>query len=101
MKMRSWLLLAVLSYSGIAGAQRIDALGPDVRKVLHLSTPKAILEQFARLHITERSDVFGHNYLFIICLLTGRSNTDIKIRFPPRPLSPEKGRVWRLTTRQD
>lgn len=44
MKMRSWLLLAVLSYSGIAGAQRIDALGPDVRKVLHSSTPKAILE---------------------------------------------------------
>jgi len=45
--MRSWpslLYLAVLSYSGLAHAQRIDALGPEVRKLLRVSTPKVILE---------------------------------------------------------
>jgi imidazolonepropionase-like amidohydrolase len=45
--MRSWLplfSLAVLSYSAPADAQRVDALGPEVRKYLRVSTPRVILE---------------------------------------------------------
>ena len=44
MRMRNWLVLAALSYSGVAGAQRIDDLGPEVRKLLRVSTPRVILE---------------------------------------------------------
>ena len=43
----SWLALLYflpLSYAGPADAQRIDALGPQVRKYLRVSTPKVILE---------------------------------------------------------
>jgi imidazolonepropionase-like amidohydrolase len=36
--------VAVLSYSELAEAQRVDALGPEVRKLLRVSTPKVILE---------------------------------------------------------
>src|SRR5258708_15937269 len=46
-KMRSWLpllYLAGLSYSEPADAQRVDALGPEVRKYLRVNTPKVILE---------------------------------------------------------
>jgi imidazolonepropionase-like amidohydrolase len=45
--MRGWLPLfsvAVLSYSAPADAQRVDTLGPEVRKYLRVSTPKVILE---------------------------------------------------------
>jgi imidazolonepropionase-like amidohydrolase len=45
--MRSWLpllYLAGLSYSEPADAQRVDALGPEVRKYLRVNTPKVILE---------------------------------------------------------
>src|ERR1700704_4965885 len=38
------LTLASLSYSERAYAQRVDALGPQVRKYLSVSTPKVILE---------------------------------------------------------
>ncbi len=43
----NWLplfYLAALSYSEPADAQRVEALGPDVRKYLRVSTPKVILE---------------------------------------------------------
>ena len=46
-RMRYWLpllCLAVLSYSGPARAQRMEALGPEVRKYLRVNTPKVILE---------------------------------------------------------
>ena len=50
-QIRIFLLLAVLIftlaaswYSGLAYAQRVDALGPQVRKYLSVSTPKVILE---------------------------------------------------------
>jgi hypothetical protein len=45
--MRNWLpllYLAALSYSEPADAQRVDALGPEVRKYLRINTPKVILE---------------------------------------------------------
>jgi len=45
--MRRWLLficLAGLAFSEHAAAQRIDALGPEVRKYVRVSTPKVILE---------------------------------------------------------
>src|SRR3979411_1091064 len=38
------LCLAALSCSELADAQRIDALGPQVRKYVSVSTPKVILE---------------------------------------------------------
>src|SRR5260370_16605445 len=43
----NWLplfYLAALSYSEPADAQRVEALGPDVRKYLRARTPKVILE---------------------------------------------------------
>jgi imidazolonepropionase-like amidohydrolase len=46
-RMRSWLLLfclAALLRSELAYAQRIDALGPQVRKYVRVSAPKVILE---------------------------------------------------------
>src|SRR5215468_4948592 len=46
-RIRAWLLLlclAALFCSELADAQRIDALGPEVRKYLRVSTPKVILE---------------------------------------------------------
>jgi imidazolonepropionase-like amidohydrolase len=45
--MRAWQLLpalAVLSYSGLTFAQRLDVLGPEVRKYLRVSTSKVVLE---------------------------------------------------------
>jgi imidazolonepropionase-like amidohydrolase len=44
MRNRSWLLLAALSCSGIANAQPMDALGPEVRTLLRVTTPKVVLE---------------------------------------------------------
>ena len=44
MKATWLLLLAALSYSAGADAQRIDALGPQVRKYVSVGTPKVILE---------------------------------------------------------
>src|SRR6202521_1161075 len=44
MGMRSWLFLAAVSCSAIAGAQTLDALGPEVRKLLRVTTPRVILE---------------------------------------------------------
>lgn len=38
------VVLAVLSCSGIANAQRADALAPEVRKFVRIGTPKIILE---------------------------------------------------------
>ena len=46
-RVRTWLLLlclAVLSCSELVDAQRIEALGPQVRKYLRVSTSKVILE---------------------------------------------------------
>src|SRR5260370_17678000 len=45
----NWLplfYLAALSYSAPGDAQRVEALGPDVRKNLGASTPKVILEHW-------------------------------------------------------
>src|SRR5437764_735060 len=44
MRMRGWFLSAAFLCSGIAGAQSLDALGPDVRNLLRLTTSKVILE---------------------------------------------------------
>src|SRR5438067_441660 len=44
MKMYGWVFLAALSYSGVAAAQRVDALGPEVRKVLRVTAPRVIFE---------------------------------------------------------
>jgi imidazolonepropionase-like amidohydrolase len=43
----SWLpllFLTALSHSELAAAQRVDALGPQVQKYLHVGTPRVILE---------------------------------------------------------
>jgi imidazolonepropionase-like amidohydrolase len=42
--MRNWLFWAAVSCSGIADAQQMDALGPEVRKVLRVTTPRVVLE---------------------------------------------------------
>jgi hypothetical protein len=45
--MRRWLSLicmATLSHSQLGRAQGVDALGPEVRKYLRVSTPKVLLE---------------------------------------------------------
>src|SRR5207237_9714569 len=44
MRMHGWFLSAGLSCSAIAGAQPIDALGPNVRALLRVTTPRVILE---------------------------------------------------------
>ena len=44
MRMRSWLFLAALSHSAVADAQRVDALRPEVRKLLRVDTPRVVLE---------------------------------------------------------
>src|SRR5438132_11870541 len=44
MRMHGWFLSAGFLCSAIAGAQPLDALGPDVRNLLRLTTPKVILE---------------------------------------------------------
>jgi hypothetical protein len=46
-RMWNWLpllFLAAFSYSMPADAQRVDALGPQVRQYLRVSTPKVVLE---------------------------------------------------------
>jgi hypothetical protein len=54
--LRSWLpllSLVALSYSEPADAQRVDALGPEVRKYLRVNTPKVILEHVQVIDGTE------------------------------------------------
>src|SRR5438105_14345068 len=44
MRMHGWFLTAGFLCSAIAAAQPIDALGPDVRALLRVTTPRVILE---------------------------------------------------------
>ena len=68
----SWLALLYflpLSYAGPADAQRIDALGPQVRKYLRVSTPKVILEHVQVIDGTKLSDLLSNQEIAASALL--------------------------------
>ncbi len=61
--MRRQLLLVLLTASAAAHAQRVDALGPEVRRFLKVSTPRVILEHVRVIDGTGAAPIADRNLL--------------------------------------